>query len=496
MRFLFFISFLALPMFSISQANVILNVRCNEAYQDILALKFDKAKILLAQEKLENPENLYIPYLENYIDFLSVFISEDYSLFTQVEANKSERIDLIKKLDDKSPYRNFMLGNINLQWAVVRLKFQEYFTAAFEINRAYRLLVSNKENFPGFIQNNISLGVLHIMIGLVPDNYRWLLDIINMDGNVEEGKKELQLVLKKSLQNESYNYLRNETLFYLGFVELNVHPDKKQLNFLLSQLNEVQKDNLLLKYLTINILMRTGNNEQVLEKFDELPDLNSYFPFYYLRYLEGEAHLRKLETEEASENFHLFIKAFDGQNFIKDAQRKIAWTHLLNKDTIGYKEAIYEVPDLGYTNVGQDKDAEREAESGNVPNAELIKARLLFDGGYYTRADSVLNTIDTSVFKVDNAIELVYRKGRIADKLNNTENAKIYYQNAIDLGKNSSRYFAGNSALKLGEIYESENNFKQAAYFYQTCLDLDFNEYETGIHSKARAALKRISARD
>jgi len=493
MRFLFFISFLALPVFSICQPEVILNDKCNKAYQDILALKFNTAKILLNQEKHENPENLYVLYLENYIDFLSVFISEDYSLFTQLEENKSGRIDQIKKLDNKSPYRNFMLGNINLQWAVARLKFQEYFTAAFEINRAYRLLVSNKENFPEFIQNNISLGVLHIMIGLVPDNYRWVLDIINMDGNVEEGKTELRFVLKNSLQNESYEYLKNETLFYLGFVELNVHPDKKQLNFLLSQLDEAQKDNLLLKYLTINILMRTGNNEQVLEKFNEFPDLNSYFPFYYLKYLEGEAHMRKLETEKATENYKLFIKAFKGQNFIKDAQRKIAWTYLIREDTLGYKEALYEVSELGNTNVGQDADAEREAESVNMPNTELIRARLLFDGGYYTRADSVLNAIDTSVLKKEDHLEMVYRKGRIADKLNWTENAKLYYQNAIDLGENSSRYFAGNSALKLGEIYESENDFKQAAFFYHKCLDLDFDEYETGIHTKAKAALKRIS---
>ena len=132
-------------------AQVEVNDQCKAAYQDILSLKFDAAQTELALEKKSNPENLYIPYLENYIDFLSVFISEDENMLNELEDNKSDRIDRIKKLGDSSPFKNYMLGNINLQWAVARLKFQEYFSAALEINKAYRLLKSNAEEFPDFV---------------------------------------------------------------------------------------------------------------------------------------------------------------------------------------------------------------------------------------------------------------------------------------------------------------------------------------------------------
>jgi tetratricopeptide (TPR) repeat protein len=249
----------------------------------------------------------------------------------------------------------------------------------------------------------------------------------------------------------------------------------------------------MLNYLTINILMRTGNNDRVLQKFDSLPELTDYFPFYYLYYLAGESHLRKLETDQAAKNLSIFLDNFKGQNFIKDAYRKLAWTSLLEGDTTGYEEILIQVKEYGTTNVGQDNDAQREAQSGSIPDAELIKVRLLFDGGYYKQADSVLNQIDTTTLKKEEKIEVVYRKARIAHQTKDLLKATTYYRKAIEIGKNSPRYFAGNSALKLGEIYEIRNELDLAEYYFRFCLNLDFDEFESGIHTKAKAALKRIS---
>lgn len=493
MKYLILIISLLWHLLLQSQPQIILNERCENAYQDILSLKFDDAKTLLSAEKQENPDNLYVPYLENYIDFLSVFISEDEELFNRLEENKSDRINRIKKLDEDSPYRNFMLGNINLQWAVARLKFQEYFSAAFEINKAYRLLKSNKESFPEFIPTNISLGVLHIMIGLIPENYRWLLNIINMKGSVEQGKEELKSVLQNTLDDEAYHYLKNETLFYLSFVELNIYSDKNELDYLLSQLEQADATNLLLSYLAINIQMKTGNNDWVLTKFSQLPNPEGYFPFYYLNYLTAESHLRKLDYQQAALQYDIFLKNFNGQNFVKDAYRKIAWSALIKNDIESYKRYIEKASEHGHTNIGQDKDAEREAKSGLIPNIDLVKTRLLFDGGYYKLADSILHFMDTSNLIQAQKIERIYRKARIAHESDNLVLAKTYYIKTIDIGKNNPRYFAGNSALKLGEINEAEFDYPDARFYYQLCLDIDFEEYESGIHSKAKAGLKRVS---
>ena len=56
----------------------------------------------------------------------------------------------------------------------------------------------------------------------------------------------------------------------------------------------------------------------------------------------------------------------------------------------------------------------------------------------------------------------------------------------------STRYFAANAALKIGQIYESEKEWKQAAKYYNLCLEMDFDEYSNSILAKAKDGLERI----
>ncbi len=465
---------------------------CKEAYHQIISLRFNHARQILSEEKEHNSENLFVPYLENYIDFLTVFISEDEEQFDWLEDNKSQRINRIKKLSDTSRYKNYMLGNIHLQWAVSRLKFKEYFTAAFEINKAYRLLEKNAENFPEFVPNNISLGVLHVMIGMVPNKYHWLLNLISMEGSVEQGRAELEFVIQQSSTHEVYAYLKNETLFYLGFIDLNINPDPVQIASLLTELEKEKNNNLLLSYLTANILMRTGRNDNALEILNDSKNIEGAFPFFFLDYLAGECYLRKLEFTAARESYNLFLKNFKGKNYIGDAYRKIAWTQLINNDSTAYKVYMQKVIELSNKDVDIDKEAFKEASTGVIPNIELIKSRLLFDGGYYTKADSLLQNIDSASLNAIQTVEREYRLARVSHKHGNMEKAKGYYEETIIMGSSYKKYYAGNSALQLGEIYESEGEKQRAVFYYRLCLGLDFDEYENSIHSKAKAGLERL----
>jgi tetratricopeptide (TPR) repeat protein len=478
----------------IVQAQVILTTACKQAYNDILSLKFEDARLQLQLENVSNPNNTYTVYLENYIDFLTLFIGENEEDFHFLEANQSNRIVQISKLPDASPYKKYMLGNIYLQWAVARLKFGEYFTAAFEINKAYRLLDANSHDFPEFVPNRISLGVLHILIGMVPDKYQWILNLISMRGSVEQGRTELYSVLQKSETDSAFAYLHDETLFYLGFVEININPDKQQALILLNQIGRARQDNLLLSYLFINMLMKTGQNEKALHEFDKIKDRKGFFPFHYLDYLHGVCFLNKLETNAAREKYLLFLESFSGRNYLKDAWRKIGWTYLIDGDTVDYLLALKQIPELGNDAIDIDRQAEHDAENEDfVPNIDLLKVKLLFDGGYCFQADSLLNKIDLTQLPTNQKLECYYRKARIADVSGSIEHAKAAYLQTIENGENSQRYFAGNAALKLAGIYESEGDLEQAAYFYRRCLKMSFTEYETSIHTKAKAGLKRVT---
>ncbi len=485
---------LILLIHSVFSQTVNINNNCKLAYEDILSLKFKDATQRIEIEKVSNPDNIFIPYLENYIDFLKVTVGEDEELFKLVEDSIQYRINRINSLPDNSKYKKYFIGNINLQWATAQLKFGNYATGAIGINRSYRLIKKNNNEYPNFIPNSITLGILHIIIGLVPDSFDWFLNIISMEGDVQQGYLELIQAYEDCSKNSRFDFLKNEILFYTGMVDLNLKPNPEIAKLLLSDKIIMNKDNLLLTYLSINILMKNGKNNDALELFNSFDFTNDYYPFYYLNYLHGDCYLRKLNTKKAIEEYQIFKNNFKGQNYIKDAWQKIAWCELINSDTIAYLKAMDNVLLNGETNIDADKSAEQSAKNKElIPNVELLKSRLLFDGGYYESSKELLLEIPEHKLTSKQLVEKNYRLARISHEVADYKNAKKYYSTTIETGRLFPEYLAANSALKLGNIYEIEKNTKMAVYYYQLCLEIDFDEYRNSIRGKAKQGLLRVN---
>ncbi|MBN2773590.1 MAG: hypothetical protein JXR31_05035 [Prolixibacteraceae bacterium] len=462
-----------------------------QAYEDILALRLSKAQKILSLEKTRDPQNVFVDYLENYSDFIRVFVSEDFNFFQIANKKFPERIQHISELPDSNPYKNLLLSNMNLQWAFARIKFGQYLRAAWEINKSYRLVISNHQRFPDFLPDEITLGALHVMIGLVPLQYHWMLKIISMKGSVEQGKKEIYHVLQTSGINPKYAYLKDEALFFLGFLELNLAPNQKALKKLEVQLNQADSNNMLLKYLKVDILMRHGKNEAALKILSNMGNRYNYYRFSYLDYLQGECLLRKLDLNAAF-YFRKFIHNFKGTNYVKDAWRKLAWIDFLKGDTLGYFHTMDSVLVKGGDLVDADKQALLEAKSQKLPNSDLLHVRLLFDGGYYARAEKILNRMKGEKLLPEVSLERTYRYGRIADKEGWIPDAKTWYKRTLKEGENSPKYFAANASLMLGRMYESEDSLSLARQYYERCLNLNFDEYHNSICGEARESLKRI----
>ncbi len=488
--------FLLFSFTGFSQYDAVPDSLSKLAYQEIIALKFVHAEKILSLEKQQFPMNLYADYLENYIDFLTVFIREEDDLLDSLEENKSVRLNKMELLPDSNRYKRLMMANINLQWAFARMKFKEFFTASLEINRAYRLMSENENQFPRFVPDDIAMGVLHVMIGLVPDEYHWILSLISMKGSVEQGKAELYSVLKQGLSNPQWASLTPEALFYLVFIELNLSPDRTALNHLVPYLQKYGKGNLLMDYLKITIFMHTGQNDSALRILESIEGRKGYLPFYYLDYLHGECLIRKLNPE-ADQYYDYYLEHFKGENYRKDAWRKKALLAALNGSATEYALLMDSVLTHGNTLVDADIDAEQEAKREDIPpDKGLLEARFLFDGGYYHKALDRLDAMDTSYFAPDQKLEFLYRYGRIYHCLHQLKKAQQFYLETIRQRGESTRYFAANAALKTGQIYESEGAWKQAAKYYNLCLDMDFDEYRNSILAKAKDGLERIEKRE
>ena len=173
--------------------------------------------------------------------------------------------------------------------------------------------------------------------------------------------------------------------------------------------------------------------------------------------------------------------------------KKIAWCYLLKGDSANYLHFIEKITHYGGTTLDADKQANREAEDHRIPNPKLLMARVLFDGGDYTKAIAEMaSTSENSFSNPDDKTEYLYRLGRIYGETSKPDSALLYYTRAIEKGKDLPRYFAANSALESAHIYETKGDKEKAKYYYNLCLSFPNHEYKNGLDQKAKAGLNRL----
>jgi len=252
-------------------------------------LNFQEGRRLLNIEKTTNPQN-DIPYLiENYIDFLTVFIGEKKTEFDNLKNNKDTRLNRIEKGDKSSPYYLYSKAQINLQWSFARMKFGEYFTASVEIVKAFNCIEENSKKFPQFIPNKILQGLMHIIIGSVPDNYKWMTNLTGYKGTVKQGVSELEFVLKNTSNNSEYSYLKNEVAFMLSFMNMNlISENTEKENIIFNLINTKDKiQSPLIYFAAASMAMRKGLNDEAIKILSSRKNSPNTYPFYYLDYMHG-----------------------------------------------------------------------------------------------------------------------------------------------------------------------------------------------------------------
>ncbi len=488
---------MALLLFSLglqAQGHFTFSPLARKAYDEATSLRFEAARQSLRQLEREDPQNLIYHLVDNYIDFFTLFIDEDQSVFQRLEKNKSYRLQQIRQGDSFSPYYRYCQAEIKLQWALVRLKFEEYFTAFNEVKSAYRLLQKNTEEYPSFIANQKSLGILHAMIGTVPDSYKWGVKLLSgMNGTIEQGRQEIEEVLNFARENDFV--FEQETMVMYSFLLLHLNNQSEAAWSTIRSPKLNTQQNPLATFVLANIAMRTGRNDEAIQLLEASPKGQEFYPFPYLDYLLGLAKLYRLDPD-ADQYLAAYLEDFDGRNYIKEAYQKRAWYQLLQGDETAYQRYMALCKSEGYALIEGDKTAQREAEQGQLPHPSLLRARLLFDGGYYQRAAEVLAEEEVSAYPEERfRLEHRYRLGRIRHQQGQEDKAIAQYQAAIDAGRDSPWYFACNAALQVGRLYEGRAEYGKAREYYRSCLQMRPEEYRNGLHQQAKAGLNRLKGR-
>lgn len=481
-----------------SQATTGYSFRCQKAHANILCLRFEEAQTLIREEIKQNPENTQPYLLENYIDFLTVMIGEQEEDYARLKQQRNRRLAKLASGDASSPWYRYSQAMVYMQCGFARVKFRDFVTAGVELNQAYKLLEENNRRFPEFLPDKVCLGLLHSLIGTVPDSYRWAVRTLKFRGTIRQGLSELQTAFHQSARNPEFSFLYPESAFLLAFTSINLAGNHDATAGFIAEackqpLQQWIHDSPLMCYALANVYLKTGENDKAISLLKGRVQGKGIYPFYYQDYILGVAKLNRLD-KDANIPLLTFVANFKGLNYIKSAYQHIAWYYFINGDMTKYRLYVNRIPLRGNVQVDNDREAMRFAEKKAEQNIHLLKARLLFDGGYYERAMSEIQNFEARAGNTPQReiVECTYRKGRIYDEWGKDDLAIPAYQSVINLGNNQPWYYAANASLQLGMIYENRHDEKMARYYFNKCLSLNFEEYHFSITHKAKAGLNRL----
>jgi len=246
-------------------------------------------------------------------------------------------------------------------------------------------------------------------------------------------------------------------------------------------------------FVRAHVAAQAGQNEKVIELLSTFGDQRKT-QFYYPDFLMGKALLQKV-SPESSEFLKTYIEQHTGDAYIKAAYQKLAWHALvIRRDVDQYHHFIQLCGQHGSKRTGEDQQAHQAYKEQEVPNRQLLKARLLMDGGYYSLCEEHLTTVDVRVLKDKDQIEYYYRLGRLFQKTGETNDAIKNLRHALDIGQGYPRYYACNAALQLAQMYYSGGQYSMAKKYAARVLDINPQERKEDLHQQARTLLEMLDS--
>ncbi len=486
-----FVSLLA-PMSIPAQPALRFSTAAIDANRAITRLEFGSARKTLTRIQKDDPDNRVVDFLQYEMDFLQCILTEEAVVLDRFQRQAQGRIDRIGNVPESEVWRGTCLGEMYMMRGILAYKRQAYLQAASDIRRGYQATLEGLKRFPRFLPGRRDAAVLRILMGTVPDRYQWALEWISgIDGNIVLGMEELQDI-RLTLENQGH-FLATETGFLEAILRHYVlgHPDEA-LDLGASIFNREPGHPFLL-FLMATLQQENGNNDVTIRLLSRRMHDPRQEAFPYLDYLSGKAYLYTLNMTAAEQAVEKFLASWKGTSLRADALQKMAWCALLQGYSADYSRIMGQVATLNRGQLDQDRQAYQDAIDGVIPHIDLLRARLLFDGGYLDRTARTLAGINVETFLQEtDRIEYDYRRGRVAQEQSQFEEAMTYFTRCWEAGRAFSIHYACASALQAGNLCLEQHRGPEARMWYNRCLDLNPDRYRDGLHQKAKAGLLQV----
>lgn len=472
------------------KADFVFNARLAKGFDAAARMEVGLAEQLAAAEKAENPGNTLVVLLDDYIDFYRLILDENQGRFESREKLVAGRIKRVLADQQDSPWKHHIVAEIELHWTVLHAARRNYVSAILALNKAKKSVQHNEEHFPNFLLLNKTKGLLDLVFGSVPDQYKWMTEGVGFKGDLQSGLRRFKKLVDDLPASEYRCFAAESRLFY-GYMLMAIKEEKAAAWSYFNHPSNDPSKNLLACFFIGNNARLVGQNDIAIELLKNRPQSATYLDLPYFDYALGSLMVYKSDPKAAS-YLQAYLKQPDFQEFKKDAALRLMWLYTLDGNAAAAEQARGWVKKMGRAASEKDKQALREVELNSDRNVVLLKARILYDGGYFESAENALTAVKAETLEKNDRIEFYYRLARSKHDQGKTFEALQPYTECVKLGSNDGNYLPANACLQLGLIYEKRKDWERSRFYFKKCLSYDKHNYTMGMHSKAKAGLKRL----
>ncbi len=463
----------------------------NKAMEDgILAIaevRYNDLDNILSRERKTNPDNRVPDYLEAAAICIRAFFVEDEDWFNSQEGKLDLLFEKVEQLPDSEPYKRVFLAEMSLGRSGAFGKFKHNIKAAWGFYRAYNLLSDNLEEFPEFIPTLIPYGVLQTAVGSLPSDYKSVASLFGFKGNIEEGLSMIRNGYYYSLADPKLKFHQNYFGFVYAYVNYELETEEQVSLYTLGMNVDASA---FFIYLEAQQRLSAGDAEAALNLMQKCPQGNAYLEIPFFNYYTGKVALM-VNPEEAKKQFQLFLERSRDNEHRKSTYRYLAWYHLLKGEKAQAETYRQKILTEAETLTGSDKQALDEAKRGF--NTYLIKARLKFDAGRYSKVVEYLKPEQLNQYckKEWEKQEFHYRRARALQELGLRDQAIPEFLKALKYPQPVT-FSLANSTLQVAILFEEKGNWTRSKQYYKAALALENYPFHEGVQQKAKAGLERL----
>ncbi len=472
--------FLFTPSFVKAQFTYSQNVE--KAQNAILDLNFEQYDSIKSRRNKAEEGMFY--WLDGYKSFVGLKTTSQSVNIDSVKNNILLQIQKVENLQSTDPLSYYCSADLHLFVSYISFEQNQTFTTIQHYLKAKSLINKYRDSDTGFFAEKHELiehlidYLLHQQLGIKTDD-------------VQEQHKEFISLIGSAQKSESVVYKREVKLLgvllagfeFEGSEELVINGLGVDENFAangpLESLAGVLMTRNACDYKAMDTMLL---NAEAFKYTQQLNQLNFWL---------GNSYLNKL-NDSCLVFFNRFISKQNSGVGVPYVDFKLAMYWFVNHRNNIADSLVNQVKLAAELNLNADKQALYEVKHFTYWKPELVRSRLLFDGGNYQEALAALLTAKGKVENYNNyqKLEYSYRLARIYDRLGNIEFATRFYQMAINSKLDQEFYYPAYAAYYLGKMYVDKGFKDEAARYFEICLQLDSPVYKTSIHAQARNKLR------